>query len=131
MESGTPELAAVMNRLERLEKQNRRMKQVGAVALVLIGSVLLMGQVAPYRTVEANRFMLKDAFGRTRAELDINGLSFYDQSGRDLASLNLGRDSSIFVLRDRHRRSFAEFDVGESGTHLVIKGENRMPWTAP
>ena len=60
MESGTSEWTAVMNRLERLEKQNRRMKQIGALALVLIGAVLLMGQATPTKTVEANEFILRD-----------------------------------------------------------------------
>ena len=60
----------VMNRLERLEKQNRRIKQIGALALILIASVLLMGQASSKRTVEANQFMLKDTSGRLRATLD-------------------------------------------------------------
>ena len=54
MERGTPELEGVMNRLERLEKQNRRYKQVGALALILLGSVFLMGQARGSRTIEAN-----------------------------------------------------------------------------
>ena len=60
MEPGTSELTTVMNRLERLEKQNRRIKQIGALALILLGSVFLMGQASPPRTVEANEFVLKD-----------------------------------------------------------------------
>src|SRR3989338_10400780 len=68
MELGTSEWTAVMKRLEKVEKQNRRFKQIGALALILAGSVLLMGQASPQRTVEATRFVLKDANGKSRAE---------------------------------------------------------------
>ena len=58
--------SVLMERLEKLEKQNRRLKQVGAVALVLAASILLMGQAPARRTVEANEFILKDASGNVR-----------------------------------------------------------------
>lgn len=44
METGTSEWTAVMNRLEKLEKQNRRMKQLGVLALILVCSVLPTGK---------------------------------------------------------------------------------------
>ena len=43
----TLELRAVAERLERLERQNRRLKYAGAAALVLVSAALVMGQAAP------------------------------------------------------------------------------------
>ena len=63
MSSPTPDWTAVVERLEKLERQNRRMKQVGAVALIIAAAVLLMGQASPNRTVEANEFVLQDESG--------------------------------------------------------------------
>ena len=71
MESETSEWTVVMDRLEKLEKQNRRIKQIGALALILVGSVLLMGQAPAQRTVEANEFIVKDSAGRKRMGLTV------------------------------------------------------------
>ena len=59
MESGTSEWTAMLNRLERLEKQNSRFKQTGTWAVILAGSLLLMGQAPASRRVEANEFIVK------------------------------------------------------------------------
>ena len=71
MEPQAQEFAAVMSRLEKLEKQNSRFKQVGALALIFLGSVLLMGQAAARRTVEANEFVLKDDRGQVRGRFHL------------------------------------------------------------
>ena len=114
MEPGTSEWTTVMNRLERLEKQNRRFRQIGAVALVLIGSVLLMGQASPKRTVEANEFLLKDSGGRVRAKLSTEGnlpgpsLVLIDAEGKERVRIGLTEtgtkgvvDSSLIFFDDR------------------------------
>lgn len=95
-----------MNRLERLEKQNRRFKQIGALALILVGSVLLMGQNSARRTVEANEFLLKDENGKSRAEWvvspSVTALIFDDEAG--YASLVLQVDNgnpSIVLYKDQ------------------------------
>ena len=106
MESGTLEWTLVMNRLERLEKQNRRFRQIGAVALVLLGSVFLMGQADPPRTVEATHFVLKDDNGKSRAEWiaspSVTALIFDDNAG--YASLVLQVDNgnpSLVLYKDK------------------------------
>jgi len=106
MEPGTSEFAAVMNRLERLEIQNRRFKQIGALALILLGSVFLMGQASPPRTVEATRFVLKDANGKSRTEWtaspSVAALIFDDAAG--YASLVLQVDDgnpSLILYKDK------------------------------
>ena len=82
---------AVVERLEKLERHNRKLKQMGAVVLVLAASVLLMGQAAPKKTVEANEFILKDENGRISGSwIIVDGspqLSFFGQKGNVAVSL--------------------------------------------
>ena len=58
-------------RLLSVEKQNRRLKQLGAAALVAVALLIVMGQAASKKTVEANEFVLRDATGRVRARLTV------------------------------------------------------------
>ena len=92
MMTQTSDWSVVMERLEKLEKQNRGLKQAGAVALIVVAAILLMGQAATKKTVEANEFILKDASGKVRAKLFMKegpDLVFYDSNGKDLAWLGV------------------------------------------
>lgn len=63
------EWEALDARVNRLEKQNRRLK-LGCVAGSLIfACVLTMGEAKVASTVEARRFVLRNAKGEVRAEL--------------------------------------------------------------
>ena len=145
MESGTSEWTVVMNRLERLEKQNRRFKQMGALALILISSVLLMGQAAPKNIVEADEFILRDANGNTRANLDVAGnvpkLRLYDanQEVRAMLDANPGPSGPGLTLFDANGKPRASLFVtakgpgislananGKSGANLILE-ESRGP----
>jgi len=64
------DLSVVIARLEKVEKENRRMKRAGLLCLLAAGCVLVMGQARPAaRAVEAQSFVLQDASGAKRAEL--------------------------------------------------------------
>ena len=95
METANGESGSLIERVERLEKQNRRMKQVGAAALLLAGALFLMGQAAPKRTVEANEFILKDASGRLRgtwwAHSEGAILELYDSDGKPRIGLGVNK----------------------------------------
>jgi hypothetical protein len=67
--SSQPHSSDLEERLLRLEKQNRRLKQLGVAALIVVASALVMGQAPANKTVEANEFVLRDASGRVRARL--------------------------------------------------------------
>jgi hypothetical protein len=83
----------ILVRLNALEKQNRWMKRIGAAMIVVAASLFVMAQKpAVNRTIEANEFVLKDASGRTRAKLGLEGgpgLVLYDETGKDRAWLSL------------------------------------------
>ena len=76
----TPELAAVLSRLERVEKENRRMKQAALGILVIVGSMFLMAQAkhSTDKVIEAERFVVRDSNGKIRAAF---GMEDADPSG--------------------------------------------------
>ena len=98
------ERSTVIERLEELEKQNRRMKHVGTIAVIVAGVALLMGQAAQKKTVEANEFILRDTNGKIRAKLDIFAggphLDLFDAAGTVRVSLNNSKDGTGLGLFD-------------------------------
>jgi hypothetical protein len=61
--------ADLQDRLLKLETQNRRFKRLGAAALIVVTSLVIMGQAFSKKTVEANEFILRDDSGNIRARL--------------------------------------------------------------
>lgn len=60
----------LVERLDRLERENHWLKRIGALAVVVISGVFMMGQALPKnRIVEAEKFVLKDTGGKVRAIL--------------------------------------------------------------
>jgi hypothetical protein len=89
MTAQAPELAAVVARLEKVERQNRRLRGAGIAVLMLAVAGLLMGQALPKaRIVEAEGFVLKDGAGKVRAELVVDkdgpGLELYGKNGKTI-----------------------------------------------
>jgi hypothetical protein len=93
MESDTPEMQAVLRRIETLEKENRRLWRTGLALAVLAVAVFGMGQTKPKpRTVEAEQFILRD--GQGRARLTIGTPRFSE------AAMGIGTDSPVIRLMD-------------------------------
>src|SRR5438093_11108583 len=67
----------VIQRLDRLERENWYWKRATILLLIVIGSVILMAVSSPSvvnpliqaQTIEAQEFVIKDANGKIRAEL--------------------------------------------------------------
>jgi hypothetical protein len=62
-------LEELQDRLLKLEKQNRRLKQLGVAALIGVAALVVMGQAPSKKTIEANEFILRDDGGNVRARL--------------------------------------------------------------
>src|SRR5215472_7080085 len=70
MEAKMPDIQVVFERLEKLEKQNRRLKRAAALFVIFTSSLVLMSAAGHKgRTVEARQVVLKDDAGNTRAVL--------------------------------------------------------------
>jgi len=71
--SQTPELEVIRQRLEKLERENRRLKRAGSLGLLLVAAGFLMAQGKYNRRIEAEEFVLTDAHGSERAQLEWKG----------------------------------------------------------
>jgi hypothetical protein len=69
MNSHPASLGDLQERVVKLERQNRRFKQFGAVALIIPALLVVLGQAPSKKTVEANEFVLRDDAGNIRARL--------------------------------------------------------------
>ena len=92
-------LSEIADRLERVEKENQRLKRIGLVLLLALSALVLMGQAGTGRTMEAEKFILRDQAGKMRAELDMDqsgapGLTFYDKTGERSAEY---RNTDVWI----------------------------------
>jgi hypothetical protein len=80
-------IPTLLERLNRLERSNRRFKIGGLLVLVGLVAIGVMGQARPpLQTVEAQEFVVKDATGAVRARLGASqsaaSLSLSHEGGR-------------------------------------------------
>jgi hypothetical protein len=92
-----PTMETLARRLDRVERENRRLKRTGVVALAVIAAVMLMGQATESKVakvVEAEKFVLRDAKGEKSADLEVKsdgsvmlGIGRGPMDGRPCASM--------------------------------------------
>ena len=119
--------ASVLERLEKLERQNHRLKRAGLIVMVLAAATLLIGQAALKWKVEAQSFVLKDENGKVRAELGMAGhgplLALYDEDGARRAVLGIAERGPGLFLLDSTQRRRAAFGVVDKGPVLILFDE--------
>ncbi|MHC4138098.1 MAG: hypothetical protein ACYS0K_24425 [Planctomycetota bacterium] len=87
-------------RLERMERENRWMRRIGAVSIAVVVAVFLVGQAKDKEPPDlvVRSLTMKDKDGRTRAQLwmflDKVHLDLCDVRGRARATLSLMKDGS-------------------------------------
>ncbi len=124
MDTQTPDMQAVVERqcrelVERLEKvegqsralakQNRRLKVAGAVALALIGAVVLVGAATPKSTdYSTSDFKFQS--------VQVRELIVVDPKGKPRAELTVDKEGSALMLRDAKgmRRALLDVEMGRS-----------------
>ena len=90
-----PTLESLARRLARLERENRWLKRIGAVLVVVAAAGGLMGQVQPTAgTVESQRFVVKDAAGWSN-------LQVFDRAGTSRLATGVAADgAAVLVIND-------------------------------
>ena len=124
-----PAIPDFSERLERLERQNRRLRWVGGCVLVAMSTALWASQATSRTTIlEAERVTIKDKHGRVRAMLGLGvvlaegedsvGVRLLGSDGKTRAQMLLrGADDAPFVqLRDREEKVSAQLDIASDGT---------------
>jgi hypothetical protein len=119
-------------RLLKLERQNLRLKRIGAAALVVAVSLLVMGQASQKRkTVEADEFIVRDDNGNVRVRLSMNEnfpnpeMLFLDEKGRVMLELvgGMGRKGPFggaVLINDGQGRGRGTFQAHDNGALLSL-----------
>jgi hypothetical protein len=135
MDESDARLCEIQFRLEKLERENRRMKTTGSLAVMIAASLFLMGQAKSDRTIEAQKFVLKDASGKVGAELamdrfgarlnlhDANGRPVVTLVGSDAPSLGLmrGEESISLFIGANHQYGLALYGKKDTGRYGGIR----------
>ena len=118
---------SIIERLEALEKENRRLKRMGSAVILAAVSLLLMGQAGGNRTVEGSEFVLRDSNGNVRARLFMDGsepgLSLLNTRGQYVADLYGSGDGAAINFR----KSGGNIRIGTAvSPQISIVGEHQV-----
>src|SRR5215831_872034 len=105
----TENLSRLTQRLEKLERQNRRFKIAGLVVLLFAGSFVLMG-VRSLDVIQGEKFVLVNSSGQTMATLGA------DSSGRPGLSI-------LDPVTGKERGWFGMWGTGEVGLGFFDKDD--------
>jgi hypothetical protein len=129
------DMQVILGRLNRLEKQNRRLQRAGVLGLLGAGIVLLSGQVAPSnRIIEAQKFVLTDAEGKSRGEWSANAaitqIALFDQEGTRSVSLmaDARGNESTLSLTNRHGKRLLVSAFLDSGVVSLSQKADSADW---
>lgn len=90
--------------VQRLERENLRLKRGGIVLVVAVSASLLMGQSRSPRTVEAETIVLKGSDGSVRAKLDTKDESteflLYNRGGQPRVVIKSDAEGEGIEMRD-------------------------------
>ena len=142
MNSYTPSLAEVEIRLAKLERQNRRLKRLGLLFLLIAGSGFLLAQAprkppsaaptqavqaATYDTLVVHRLELRDKAGKLHGVWEATdegrGLWLCDTAGNSRAALGVTADGPGLLLYDAAGKPRALLAVGAAGAGVARSGE--------
>jgi hypothetical protein len=125
------ELQGVMRRLENVELENVRLKQMGALLLILMGVAVFGSRMPPFDTIEANKLILRDGRGRLRVGLTPDaGLVLLDHKQRPRVELSAIHDSAALKLFDPTRQRRVELTEVSDGAVLAISDCSEHPRVA-
>ena len=127
-----PHFLTLTERLDRLERENRRWRRAGAGVLIVIAAFALMGQAIQGvpKAMEAERFVLRDTGGRVRAALGMEadgsvGLWLLDSAGKTRAGVGVSREGSpVMALADQTGKSRLSLTLTD-GPGLSLRDQDR------
>lgn len=117
-------VAQLSDRLEKLERQNRRLRQMLLAILVVTGTGWLLAADKPnLQPITTEKLTLRDASGKTRALLEVGAdgpiLRFLDAKGKDLATLSTTPDAVLFQFFGGGTRLRSGLALEKDGVALV------------
>ena len=130
MQSQMSDASSVSQRLDKLEKQNRRLKMALTLFTILAGCLVFVGaRFRGGRTITARRIVLKADSGATRAILGMRsagpGLVLYDENGENIeALLAVLQTGPVLSLYDRNGATRALLGVTPKGATLALNDQH-------
>jgi hypothetical protein len=100
----------IVRRVERLEREARRWRRAATALALVVVALATLGAAVPRRVVEAQKFVVRDASGRIRAELGPTdsdqelALRFRDQRGSQRLTVGMENETALLVLGDKTGR---------------------------
>lgn len=121
--------ADVEARLQKLERDNRRLRRALAAVVLFAAAPLLVAYVPANDKVEASEFAVRDKSGAVRARLwvDEKGkarLLLRDQDGKSQAMLVSG-DGATLSLGDRDGKSAVVMSAGSARGVVMLESEGK------
>jgi hypothetical protein len=126
MTSQMADLNLIIGRLNKLEKQNRRLSFALALIALVAGGLMFAGaRFHRGRTVTARRIVLRDETGTTRAILGMRsagpGLTLYDENGQNIqALLTVLKTGPVLSLYDANGATRVLLGVTPKGATLAF-----------
>ena len=129
MNATPPDLEHVLRRLEKLERQNRRLKGFG-FAMAVAGAVGLLAAAQPAankdKVAEFEQFVLRDAAGKQRATFGMTpdgpALRFLDAEGKTSASLGTAKAGLFLRLNNPDGGLQTGINLNQGGVVVVSYG---------
>ena len=123
----------LVQRLERLDRDNRRLKTIGAAVLVLAAALGAIYATQPVpQKITARELDILDSGGRMRASVTPDGISFWDVHGANWATFGSLTGSAVgLTISDRGSVLLAAphiislLDSGEAGASGVTIGAGK------
>ena len=95
---------SLVQRIERLERQNRSLKVAGTLVVLASAAALFVGMSAPKKSLETDLLLIKDAAGTTRMILgmadDGPAITMLDQNGKLRANIGVTDKGPEFDFLD-------------------------------
>ncbi len=127
MTSEMSDFQAVRLGLERVERNKRAIRQAAAVVLLLFGSIVVWSFTRS-RTVEAERFVVRDGNGKMWAELgadrDGSFLHLFGPNGKIRVAVTSTAEGPTIALLDEEMQQRAELDLRPDGSTLLFYDQN-------
>lgn len=116
----------LLRRIERLEKQNCRLKAIGIIVCMLICAVITMAQKSgrkappPPKSLEAGSITVKDERGAARIKISPKGIEFFDPEGKFAGAIR----EDVTILNEIKASQYTVFDPGgRDRIRLAMNGE--------
>jgi hypothetical protein len=125
----------MLERLEKLERQNRRLKYGGLAILIAFGALAIIGQMAyTRRVIRAKEFQLVDSHGKVMGRMRVDGndpqLELFNQHGVSAVALyayDKGNTGQLLL---------SSVDSGETSktsadSIVMTRPDGKVLWRAP